>query len=264
MKNKKLSIFALFVALVVLSLYACKKSDNGTNNSGKSTVSFYLTDDPANYEHVYLDIRQVVVTVSGSSAVTLAPVRPGIYDLLQFRNGLDTLLVRATLPAGKVEQIRLVLGSNNSVVVGGVEHELTTPSGQESGVKLNLGETFQPGGAYSVWLDFDAAKSIVATGSGKYILKPVIRAYSSLTMGRVKGTVFPLNAWATVYAIKGTDTASAIPSILDGYFAISGLAEGTYTIVVSPGIDGLQAYTQTNVQVQYGVETTLPPITLHP
>jgi hypothetical protein len=257
----KISIFALLFCATALFFYACKKKNNDSN---KATVAFYLTDDPANYDHVYLDIQQVVVTMSGSSAVTLIPVHPGIYDLLQFRNGLDTLLIRAAIPAGTVEQIRLVLGSNNTVVVGGVSHELTTPSGQQSGVKLNLHQTFAAGGAYNVWIDFDAGKSIVTTGSGKYILKPVIRAYSSLTIGRIKGYVLPLNAWATVYAINGTDTATAIPSLIDGYFVVNGLTDANYTLVVSPGIAGLQPYTQSNVHVVYGVETNIGIITLHP
>lgn len=253
-------ILLLFIA--VFSFYSCKKEDNN-NSAGTAKVSMHLTDAPADYDHLYLDIVAVELTMSGSSAVTLTPIRPGIYDILRFRNGLDTLLLRADLPAGTVGQIRLILGNNNSIVVDGVSYPLSTPSAQESGVKLNLNQTFVAGGAYDIWIDFDAGKSIVHTGSGVYKLKPVIRAYSSITFGKVKGYVLPLGAMATVYAVNGTDTASAIAAS-DGFFVINGLNAGSYQLLIVPGILALQTTTLVNVDVAYGVETNLGNIILQP
>jgi hypothetical protein len=261
MKMKMLSIVMLSAA--IFSLHSCKKDDDDTTTGGTAKVTMRLTDGPAEYDHVYIDIQQVVVTMEGSAAVTVAPVRPGVYDILDFSNGIDTLLMEASVPAGKVSQIRLVLGNNNSVVIDGTTYPMSTPSAQESGLKLNLKETLVANGAYTFWLDFDAGKSIVTTGNGGYKLKPVIRAYSAATNGRIKGYVLPLNAFATVYAINGTDTLSAIPDGT-GFFMFSGLTEASYTVRVEPGILGLQVYTQANVAVSYGVETNLNTITLVP
>lgn len=257
------------LALTALSFTSCSKSDsnsnnNTNNNTSTAKVNMRLTDDPANYDHVYIDIQKVEVTMQGSSAVTLAPIRPGIYDLLKFRNGTDTLLLTANLPVGNVEQIRLILGNNNSVVTGGQTYALTTPSGQTSGLKLNLNQTFAANGAYDIWIDFDAAKSIVKTGNGKYMLKPVIRAYSALTNGRIKGYVLPLNALATVYAINGTDTFAAIPAATDGFFYFNGLPAATYQVWVDAGVLTLQDAFINNVQVTYGTESNLGTITLVP
>ena len=243
------------------SFYSCKKNSDTANTS---TVNMHLTDDPANYDHIYLDVKQVEVTMSGSSAIIFTPIRPGIYDILKFRNGLDTLLLRANLPTGSISQIRLILGDNNSIVVNAISYPLTTPSAQESGIKLNLNQTLAAGGSYDIWIDFDAGKSIILTGSGVYKLKPVIRAYSAVTVGKIKGYILPLNAYATVYAINGTDTISAIPNSSDGFFALSGVSAGTYQLWVNPAILTLQPYFQSNVQVVYGVETNLGVITLHP
>lgn len=258
----KIIITALLLSTAIFSFYSCSKNDN--NNSGTAQVTMHLTDDPANYDHVYLDIQQVAVTMSGSSEVTLNAVRPGIYDLLKFRNGLDTLLARADIPAGTVSQMRLILGNNNSVVVSGVSYPLTTPSAQESGIKLNLNQTFAANGSYDIWIDFDAARSILQTGAGTYKLKPVIRAYSAVTLGTIKGYVLPLNSLSTVYAINGTDTSSAIPSPIDGFFSINGLNAANYQLAVVPGVTTLQPYAQSNVQVVYGVQTNVGTITLHP
>lgn len=256
--KKKLSQFVALILIVLMS--ACDKDNNG----GTTQVNMRLTDGPAVYDHVYIDIQQVEVTMEGSSAVTLAPIHAGVYDILSFRNGLDTLLMRATLPAGRVGQIRLILGSNNSLVVNNVTYPLNTPSAQESGLKLNFNQTLEAGGSYDIWIDFDAAKSILKTGNGSYKLKPVIRAYSASTNGQIRGYVLPLNASAIVYAANGTDTLTAIPNSIDGFFRISGMASGSYRLWVTPGITGLLPYTQAGIQVTYGAQVDLGTITLHP
>lgn len=256
---KKLPLLLALACLFMLG--ACSKTDE----NGTAQVTVRLTDGPAAYDHVYIDIQKVEVTMEGSSAVNIAPVRPGIYDILDFRNGLDTLLFRANLPAGKVGQIRLILGTNNSVVANGVSYPLNTPSAQESGLKLNLHESFEANGAYTIWIDFDAAKSIVVTGNGSYKLKPVIRAYSETTNGQIKGYVLPLTAGATVYAASGTDTLSAIPASADGYFKISGIPAGTYKVWVNPAAGStLLPFAKTGIQVVYGTQVDLGTITLVP
>lgn len=257
MKLSKFLIPVMTVMSAALIFAACNKDDdndvNPGNNNGNETasVNFHLTDDPASYDAVYIDIQQVEVTMEGSAAVTLDPVRAGVYNLLDFRNGLDTLLLRADLPPGKVGQIRLILGSNNSVVADGTTHALTTPSAQQSGLKLNLQQEFEAGGAYDVWIDFDAGKSINETGNGKFMLKPVVRAYSSLTDGRIKGYVKPAAANVTVYASNGVETYSAIPGD-DGFYQFVGLPEGTYEVTYDAAVALYIDVTVEAVAVEYG------------
>lgn len=243
------------IAASMLIFTACNKN-NEVQTPKKANVTFHLKDGPANYDAVYIDIQQVELTMEGGTAISYAPVRPGIYDLLKFRNGLDTLLFKVDLPAGKISQMRLILGANNSVVVDGTSHPMNTPSAQESGLKLNLKQEFAAGGSYNVWIDFDAAKSIVETGSGKYNLKPVIRAYSSLTDGRIKGYVLPVDAMATVYATNGTETYAAIPDAT-GYYMFTGLADGNYSITYDASVLLYTDITVNNINVVYGQTTDL-------
>ncbi|HTN46963.1 MAG TPA: DUF4382 domain-containing protein [Flavipsychrobacter sp.] len=256
---KKMLFTMVLFCTSVFTLLSCKKDKDENQNT--AVLSLRLTDGPAPYEHVYIDIQQVMVTMEGSAAISIIPIRPGIYDLLQFRNGADTLLAEARVPAGKVSQIRLILGENNAVVVNGTSYPMSTPSAQESGLKLNLKETLAPNGSYVFWIDFDAGKSIVQTGNGGYKLKPVIRAYSALTDGRLKGYIAPLNAMATVYAINNGDTLSAIPAP-NGFFMFTGMPAGIYTIWIEPGIPVLQPAMINNVKIEYGVETDLGTILL--
>lgn len=242
-----------------LTLGSCDKSDDPNNNgnpSGSAQLSVRLTDGPAEYDAVWIDVQQIEIIADGGSKTTLTPARPGQYNLLAFRNGLDTLLVTGPVPAGTVSQIRLILGANNSVVVGGQAYPLNTPSAQQSGLKLNLHETLSPGGSYTFWLDFDAGKSIHQTGNGKYMLKPVIRAYTALTNGRISGTVLPPAALTTVYAINAADTFAAIPAS-NGYFLISGLPSGSYQVYFDAGVVSYKDISLNNVSVSYGVTTDL-------
>ena len=69
--------------------------------------------------------------------------------------------------------MRFVLGSDNTVLVDGISHDLQTPSAESSGLKIKidkaLNETLN-----TFTLDFDAALS-VKEEAGNYKLEPVIR-----------------------------------------------------------------------------------------
>ena len=250
-----------FIALMTTGFFACKKKDDNTKSTAR--LNMHLTDGPAMYDAVNIDIQQIGLTMAGSSEIMITPYRTGVYNILDFKNGLDTLLTRIDIPVGTVQQIRLILGTNNSIVEGGVAYPLNTPSAQESGVKLNLHQSFVANGSYDVWIDFDAAKSINQTGNGKYKLKPTIRAYSALTNGKIQGYVVPVAAFTTVYAVNGVDTFAAIPATTDGYFSIGGLPEGSYNLIFSPAIAPYLSYSMTTT-VTFGNISNVGTITLHP
>lgn len=262
--RKNFFITVLIAIVASIAIFGCNKEEvtpTNQNNGGTAEVTMRLTDAPGEYDAVYVDIQQVEVTMEGSSAVLIDAARPGVYNLLDFRNGLDTLLLKTTLPAGKISQIRLILGSNNSVVVNGQSYALNTPSAQQSGLKLNLKETLVAGNAYTFWIDFDAGNSIVATGSGKYNLKPVIRAYSAETDGQISGYVFPGVALVTVYISDGVNTYAAIPNP-DGYFIVKGLPQGTYSVTYDAAVATYIDVTLTNINVTYGQVTDVGTTTL--
>ncbi|SFD88130.1 protein of unknown function [Chitinophaga sp. CF118] len=258
---KKPLLAVLFMAMLFIA--ACSKDND---NSGKSRLSVYLTDDPSTYDAVLIDIQDIQVntttdTASGWQSINL--LRPGVYDLLKFRNGLDTVLASAEIPAGKISQIRLILGSNNSVVINGASYPLETPSSQQSGLKLNVHAQLEAGIEYKLWIDFDAKRSIVVTGGGTYILKPVIRTYAQATSGSVKGITLPATGVNWIYAIQNTDTiASAKPDLITGGFLISGLSSGSYTISIDAAAP-LNDTTVNGVNVTVGQVSDLGTVQLH-
>ena len=256
MKN----LFLCALAFMSLTLFSCSKSDS-INSSGKASADFYLTDAPSTaYDAVNIDVQSVLVQSSNDTGWVSLDITPGIYDLMQLRNGADTLLGNATLSAGSISQVRLILGTNNTVVVNGQTYVLSTQSAMQSGLKFNFHQDLAANGSYKIWIDFDANQSVVMEGKDNYLLKPVVRAYSSETNGQVKGYAFPALSTQTVFAIQGTDTLSAVPAS-DGFFKFSGMAEGSYKIWFKANT-GFQDKTLDGVNVSFGEVTDLGITTL--
>lgn len=261
---------ALFIMLLAVSVgfYSCSKSDSGTNTSGNATISVHLVDGPAAYDKVYIDIQDVQVKAttdtSNNNWQSLNIGRKGIYNLLSFKNGLDTVLGTLSLPAGNISQLRLVLGTNNSVVINGVNYPLQTPSAQQSGLKLAINYNVLAGVNYRYFIDFDAARSIVETGSGKYILKPVIKVFTEATSGAIKGIVLPVSsrAWAFAIANVNDTVSSTMIDELSGGFVLRAIPANTYKVAFRGTVGTFRDTTYTNVVVTNGTVTNVGTVQL--
>lgn len=264
MKKKIVSAgFVLFLTGLAI-LIGCKKEGNNTD-SGKTKVEIRMTDAPGNFDKINLSVKEIVLFSDGKPYTFTAET--GIFNILDFRIGSsrpDILVASGEMPSGEITDIRLVLNdSGNTIVVGGVSQALTTPSGQSSGwkVKLKANPSLVPGVTYSLLLDFDAAKSIVATGNGKYLLKPVVRGVTAATSGLISGTVLPLLSHPEVLVIAGTDTVGTMADVATGKFTVGGLAAGNYSVKFVP-VTGYKDSTITNVNVSLGQNTSLGTVTL--
>ena len=254
----KKMLFSL-IALAIIVFIACKKSDTSS-----PTLELRLSDGPASYQAVNIDIQgaEVHVNKDTGSASGWQPlsIRTGIFNLLALNNGLDTLLGATTLPDGDISEIRLKLGTNNTVKVNGQIYALTIPSGGESGLKLKFQKKLVAGVSYVVTLDFDAAKSIKEEKNNQYKLKPTLRLITEANNGSIRGEIAPSTCKSVVYAIVGTDTlTSAYPSSL-GKFVLQGLDAGTYKVAIDA--DNCVGKTIQNVNVQVGKATDLGKIQL--
>ncbi|MDX5320177.1 MAG: DUF4382 domain-containing protein [Bacteroidota bacterium] len=200
---------------------------------GTSSLRVHLTDGPGPYDEVNIDIQGLEVHTDAQGWITIPLLQPGVYDLLKLTNGLDTLLGSVAVPSGKISQLRLILGGNNTVKVNGTTYDLKTPSGQQSGVKILVNENLIPGITYDYTLDFDASRSVVETGNGKYLLKPVIRAITTAENGILQGVLSP-SMIAVVQAISSTGDTTGTYSDSTGGFQIPGLESGTYQVDILP------------------------------
>ena len=255
---------ALIVVIITTSIISCKKEANSKNSAPHLKV--YLTDAPASYDAVLIDVKDVQINLTNDSVSgwqSLSNVAVGTYNLLDLVNGNDTLLADSDVPnGGTISQVRLVLGTNNFVVVNGNSINLTTPSAQQSGLKINVHQRLDSGFLYNLVLDFDAARSIVKTGNNRYILKPVIRANFELTAGRIKGVVTPDSVTTSVLAIRGTDTAGTLTDS-HGAYLIGGLNTGIYSLLFIPGDTTFVSEQRNGINVSLGTITVVDTVHLH-
>jgi len=160
----------------------------------------------------------------------------------------------ATLEAGTYTQIRLLLDAGSYVVVNGTRHPITIPSGFETGIKLIHQFRIDANFLYELYLDFDANRSIVLTGSGEYKLKPTIRVTAVNTTGTISGIVLPPTHLAVITAISGTDTSCTFASSITGSFKLMALPSASYTVRIQ-STTAVQETTLTGVTVTAGSDT---------
>ena len=165
-----MKMFKIVLALALVSsvvFIACKK------DSRTSTLQVKLTDAPADWEEVNIDLKEVRVNFRDDSTGWVSlETKDTIYNLLGLQNGLDTLIAQGTFPTNTVKEIRLILGDNNTIKANGQIYPLTIPSGSESGLKIKVNKKLNAT-LETVVLDFDAGASVTEEQDG-YKLRPVI------------------------------------------------------------------------------------------
>ncbi len=266
------------LGLVVTGCGGDGGSGSGGNGSSLGSLGVSLTDAPAcGFDKVNVTVEKVRVHQSSSANenaagwTTIALVPPRRINLLDLNDptqGPTFALERlgeTPLEAGHYTQVRLVLIENsgaqplaNSVVLSGTTTEipLDTPSGIQSGIKLIHQFTVNAGQHVDLLLDFDACKSIVKTGNGKYKLKPVIKVIP-FELNGIRGYVDMalLGNDILVSAQTNGDVVRATVPNATGQFFLAHLEAGkSYDVVVVAG--GHAAGVIAGVPVQTAVSTT--------
>ena len=262
----------------ILGLSSCSDDDNNSGSDrGTSKMEVRLVDAPGDYDNVFIDVEAVVVKynddfiegefedddyVSVDGELEL-DTDDKVYDLLELTGGAYAILADEDIPAGSISQIRLILGDDNTVVVGGTTYPLQTPSAQQSGLKVQFNQNLEAGVIYTLVLDFNVEESIVEQGNGGYLLKPVIRASALEATGMISGSLLPLDVPATITAEgEGVVVSTAVNSA--GDFVLNGLPEGVYDVTIEAALvaDVITAVTIEDVAVVNGETKALGTITV--
>jgi hypothetical protein len=288
MRNHYRVCLALGIIMIpILIFISCKKEKSDLKiPEGQQRVRIRLSDNPVNYDAVYVDIQQVVVQVIPDSCRgrgdnnhndcydddeyrcsvwDTLDIRPGVYNLLDLSNGADTLLATGLTLTGRINKIKLILGNNNSVVIDSVSYPLSLWNNNHTitiQVKGHDIIEITPDDL-QLWLDFDAGGSIVKVSNNHFVLKPRLRIWVPAQTASIKGKVLPKNAEAIVAAIVNGDTLVAIPDHHDGRFKIRGLIGTSANIFINATANGYRDTTITNVPLQRGGETDIGTVQLH-
>lgn len=277
---------AAIAAFTAAGLSACGGGGGGGGDSTPAstlgTLSVSMTDAPScGFDAVNVTVSKVRVNQSSTASdtdagwtdITLSPARK--INLLNLTNGALEALGQTSLSAGHYNQLRLVLDPNtgtglaNSVVASGSTTELSldTPSAVQSGIKLVNSFDVAAGQRVDLVLDFDACKSVVTKGNGKYALKPVVKVIPT-TLNGIGGFVSTalLSSHVMVSAQQnGVIVSATAPNATTGEFALSRLPLGNYDVVVTAdnsaaAVVGAVPVTSTSATV--AISTAAAPITL--
>jgi Domain of unknown function (DUF4382) len=291
MKSIQANFIRLVAVMICLFIFSCQKEQSGSSGTrplGTSSVNIFLTDDPSLvFDHVFLDIQNVEVKAEDDSDLQhenenesdvenhdnrggtgggwiSVPIHPGVYDILQFRNGLDTLFGSTSFDASlHLKKVRITLGNNNSVVINGATSPLVVKD-NDNFIVINLDESavaINSGGLTNFLVDIDAGRSIKQHGND-FELKAQAKVFSKEKSAGIEGTVLPGSARAIVTAINGTDSATAKPED-SGEFKFIGLKSGTYTLVFHATAGSFADTTVTGIIVNGAEDIHVPSITLH-
>ena len=274
--------------IFILLFSSCKKSSSTNNTSTKKNLSVYLTDNPAQYSSVFIDIKSVEVKIDENlnhdshyadndkdddndlkdhdqyGRWDTLSIKPGIYDILKFRNGVDTLIATGKLPPCRIGKIRITLNNKNFIVISNKSYPLILKPGIKKYLYAKIVEDdldISQSGNISLFIDFDAAGSIEEKEDNFY-LKPVIKPFGNNKFGIIQGKVSPIEAEPIVRAMTESDTSFAIPNKGGGDFKFRGLKQGYYKIYYK-GYNGYKDTTLKSISVTKGKETILPIIKLH-
>jgi hypothetical protein len=207
----------LVLAPILFQIAGCGGGGGGIGgpfpaSTGKLQVS--ITDaPPANQSFASIHVRVDKVVVVPAGKEELPDNDAGLPVIATFPGGMDInildlhfiqqLLGTAIVPAGNYNQLRLILAPNQPTVNNYVtltsaptqKLPLTTPSAQETGLKIPGKFNVTAGILNAILIDFDPNTAIVFAGnSGNVILKPtgirILQVLSSLTdAGSVSGVI---------------------------------------------------------------------------
>jgi len=225
---KYLSILILLFLLVS----GCSDNPAGSGN-GFITIESFDAPAPEGIEHLYLHVIEVSAHNSDNGWIVLSEPDT-VIDYMELVNGVTVLLADSvSLPVGSYEQMRLLLSDSNEIVILGNTYDLTTPSAQQTGVKLNLNFTVEENQLIEIYIDFDIAKSIVSASS-KYLLHPTFKAFKQVISGTIAGKVVDsLNNPLGDITIDANGTEYSTSTLTD--------SEGNYLLILPAGFYDLTA-----------------------
>jgi hypothetical protein len=165
-----MSIFVVACTAVPSVAPTSPPAESGTLPAGKGMLEVRVTDPPPpDMDHVWVDIANLEVHKAGGKWTTVA-TETEPFDLKAIE-GIEEFLANQIVDAGRYTQIRLDV-ETVKIVVGEDEYDAKVPSG-----KIKLVGTFEveENNTTVITLDFIGKESVLVTGNGQYIFKPVIK-----------------------------------------------------------------------------------------
>lgn len=298
----KVSTILAAATLALLQFQGCGGGGGGSTAS-TGTLKLSVTDMMSDsFQNVVISIREIRVVPTGKEnapdndpglPVVVRFATPKVLDVMQLQF-VQQALGDVVLPTGTYSQIRLILEPNpngqgqqpaNYLVLKSdltVKIPLTTPSAQQSGLKILGPLEIKPNIINAVMIDFDPNTAIVARGNGAYNLKPtgirLVRMSEMLTQyGSISGAATAFDSWSSAtVSVKRRGAINDIDPIAAGRIFsnyTSGAWQAPFAAFVPPSsstisyktfitANGFNLYSSSAVNVIQGKTTDLGTIPL--
>lgn len=290
-----LLVVSLLAALVIIQLTGC--GGGGGDSEPKGTLKVGLTDKQSDeFANVFIAIKEVRVVPNGLEnaadddprlPVVVTYDTPHMVDILTLHFQQE-VLGTITLTAGTYNQVRLILAPNPTgqgaepvnyltlKTAPTVKIPLTTPSAQQTGLKVLGRFEVKPGIINAIILDFDPDTAIVDRGNGDYNLKPtgirIVQTTDLSSFGSLSGKVVStFRDWssATVSVVPQGGVNSIASGTIFSNFS-SNRWEAPFSAFVPSGAyrlhvlaNGFASYSSPMQTVTTGADTSLGEIFLN-
>ena len=230
----------VFVTVTDVKIHA--SANAGSNDSGWVDLTPNLKNSPQQVDLLSQASTECFLAVLGSKT----EIQAGSYQQIRIFLAADNTSItgnQCSSPPGNPANC-VVLAADNSV------HALTLASEAQSGLKIPSGQiaggkfTISPGETKDLDIDFNACASIVASGSGQFILKPVLHAGEVGLSSAINGSVIdnstskPIVGGTTVVALEQKDSNNVDRVVMstladaNGHFVLCPVPAGAYDLVV--------------------------------
>ncbi len=172
---------------------------------GTGILEIRVTDPPPpDMDHIWVKLQSLEIHKAGGSWITIDDVEETEPFDLKAIEGLEAYLASQVVEAGRYTQIRLGVEPGAVTVdidedIEGDEYDAKVPSD-----KIKLVGNFEvlENNTTVITLDFNGEKSVLVTGKGDYIFKPVIKLL-------VSGEGEPIEPIELETSLGATDNATA-------------------------------------------------------
>ena len=165
---KKIILFVAIIGYILIS--SCKKDEATTGE-----MSVYLQDAPAaSYEKIKIHLKGVSVYSQSSGTWVTLTVDNGVFDLLTLDSMHQAFLGKIKLSEGDISDLQLIIGSQNTVTVSGIDYPLVLDESDLDKLKVKISSHVNGGTSYKLTIDFKAYESIDSNG-GIYKLKASLK-----------------------------------------------------------------------------------------
>jgi len=190
---------------------------------GTGMIQVYVTDPPPpEMDEIWVDIKNLEVHKTGGNWTSVA-IDTEPFDLKAIE-GIQQFLASQIVETGKYTQIRLEVNSV-TIVVGGDNYTAEVPSDK---IKLVGNFDVTDNNTTEITLDFNGEKSVLVTGKGNYIFKPVIKLLVS-DKGKPAKPVEPIELEASWEASDNATAESSTQQAHSGNESVHLWTEGIET-----------------------------------